>query len=222
MVTTQRGFHGTPGTPLNPPLPTNIEFTPSPSESISWVTSFSQFNITRAFNWNLHSPDCPAIYYNILASNSGSCPTTTNHVSIACTDVPTDSSTCTFAVQIVICGNITGESSQVLSLNNNILGQFSFNLYLSLGSVLCYCSVGRSERSPAIVFAISLGVALVICLINLTMIVLLIKSKTKVETLVVNTTLDTDQTRKASVPLSSHVNTKKNVAYVVHSPKTGS
>ena len=57
------------------------------------------------FTWNVASFwDCPAIHYNILASNCGSCPTTTNHTNAICTDVPVND-VCTFAVQIVVCGN---------------------------------------------------------------------------------------------------------------------
>ena len=111
-------------------IPTNdiIEFTTSPPESISWITSFSQFNITRDFNWKSFLPHCPAVHYNILASNCGSCPTTTNHTTVTCADVPADSSMCTFAVRTVICGNITGEPSQVLTFNNNhFLGWLIFH-----------------------------------------------------------------------------------------------
>ena len=100
-----------------------IEFAPSsPPVSISWSATSSEF---YTFNWNMRSPDCPgsAIHYNTLASNCGSCPTTTNHTNITCTDVPTDGSTCTFTIQTVICGIITGVVSQVSLLNINILGQ---------------------------------------------------------------------------------------------------
>ena len=43
--------------------------------------------------------------YNILASNCGSCPTTTNHTNVTCTDIPTNynDSTCTLAVETVVC-----------------------------------------------------------------------------------------------------------------------
>ena len=89
--------------------------------------------------------------------------------------------------------------------------------------IVSQCSyVGSSECGPALISAICLGVALFICLIGLVIVtILVIKSKTNAGTLVVNTTLDKDATRHASesVPLSSHVNTKKNIAYVVHSPK---
>ena len=100
----------------------NVEFnTPLPPKSINWMTNYPQPTLI-AFIWNTYSPDCPAIHYNILASNCGNCPNTTNHTTAICTGVPTDNSMCTFAVQTVACGNITGESNQVL-LFNNIPGQ---------------------------------------------------------------------------------------------------
>ena len=73
------------------------------------------------FNWSSISPDCPAIYYNILASSCGSCPTTTNHTTVTCTDVPTSDSACTFALQTVICGNITSNRSVPVRVNTGIL-----------------------------------------------------------------------------------------------------
>ena len=68
------------------------------------------------FAWSPVAPDCPAIHYKILASNCGSCPNTTNHNAVPCTDVSTDGSECTFAVQTVICGNITGNASNPFNI----------------------------------------------------------------------------------------------------------
>ena len=68
------------------------------------------------FVWSPVAPDCPTVHYNILASNCGSCPTTTNHTTVTCTDVPTDGSTCIFAVQTAVCGNIVGELSDTIQL----------------------------------------------------------------------------------------------------------
>jgi hypothetical protein len=69
------------------------------------------------FSWSSVAPDCPSIHYNILASNCGSCPTTTNHTNATCTDLPSDDSMCNFAIQTVICGNITGKWSKPLTFN---------------------------------------------------------------------------------------------------------
>ena len=70
-----------------------------------------------SFTWSPVAPDCSAIHYNILASNCGSCPTTTNHTTVTCTDVPVNSGVCTFAVQTVLCRNITGKTSHLLTTN---------------------------------------------------------------------------------------------------------
>ena len=103
-----------------------LEFSsPLPPENVIWTTNYLPSNMIT-FTWNTNSPDCPAIHYNILASNCGSCPTTTNYTTVTCTDVPTDGSMCTFAVQTVVCGNITGESSQALLFNNNVQGQLKY------------------------------------------------------------------------------------------------
>ena len=70
------------------------------------------------FSW---STDCPAmLHYNILASNCGSCPTTTNHTNVTCTNVPTNNSVCVFTIQTVVCGNITGQISNPVRVNVNI------------------------------------------------------------------------------------------------------
>ena len=63
------------------------------------------------FDWSPVAPDCHTLHYNILSSNCGSCSTTTTNTTVTCTDVPTDGSMCTFAVQTVVCGNIVGNFS---------------------------------------------------------------------------------------------------------------
>ena len=70
-----------------------------------------------SFTWSPVAPDCPAIHYNILASNCGSCPTTTNHSTVTCTDIPVNSHVCTFAVKRVLCGNLTDNMSRSLTIN---------------------------------------------------------------------------------------------------------
>ena len=62
------------------------------------------------------APDCPAVSYNIQASNCGSCPATTNYTNVTCTDIPTDGSKCTFAIRTVVCGNIIGKLSEVMNI----------------------------------------------------------------------------------------------------------
>ena len=86
------------------------------------------------FNWSSVSPDCPhsSIHYNILASNCGSCPTTTNHTAVTCTDVPTDSTTCLFAVQTVACGNVAGNSTNPISVSVNTATQTTVTVVTGL------------------------------------------------------------------------------------------
>ena len=89
---------------------------------------------------------------------------------------------------------------------------------------ILFYDIGSSESESALISAVCLGVALLICLIGLiTVIILLIKSKTKVGTMVVNTAaVDKVQSTSTSATQSSHISTKKNISYVVHSPKTAS
>ena len=49
-----------------------------------------------------------ATSYNILSSNCGSCPTTTNHNTATCTDIPTNDGVCNFTIQIHVCENYIG------------------------------------------------------------------------------------------------------------------
>ena len=70
------------------------------------------------FTWSPAAPNCLAIYYNILASNCGSCPTTTNHTTATCTDVPINGSMCLFMVQPVVCGYASGNSNYSLTIDS--------------------------------------------------------------------------------------------------------
>ena len=81
---------------------------PPPNKVQVSVINFSLQEQT--FSWSPVAPDCPAIHYNILASNCGSCPTTTNHINVTCTGIPPKGSMCIFAIQTVVCGNITGNT----------------------------------------------------------------------------------------------------------------
>ena len=61
------------------------------------------------------------VHYNILSSKCGSCPTTTTNTTVTCTDVPTDGSVCTFAVETAVCGNITCSEEWEISVINKTL-----------------------------------------------------------------------------------------------------
>ena len=67
------------------------------------------------------------LHYNILALNCGSCPTTTNHTTLTCTDVPTDGSACVFSVQTVVCGNLAGNFSDMINVTTYILSSTKDN-----------------------------------------------------------------------------------------------
>ena len=96
---------------------TTASLSPTNKLEISDI-NFSPRQLT--FSWSPVAPDCPAIHYNILASNCGSCPTTTNHTNVTCTDVPTNG-TCIFAAQTVVCGNIAGDTSYPIRINTGLL-----------------------------------------------------------------------------------------------------
>ena len=57
------------------------------------------------------------VHYVINQSNCGRCSTVTNYTSVTCTDVPTDESICTFAIQTVICGDTVGHMSNFIAIN---------------------------------------------------------------------------------------------------------
>ena len=95
-------------------LPNTAPFPPPDEVSIAQV-NFGTKKVT--LSWSPVALDYPAIHYNILASNCGSCPTTTNHTNVTCTDLPSDDSMCNFAIQTVVCGNITGNWSKPLTFN---------------------------------------------------------------------------------------------------------
>ena len=63
------------------------------------------------FTWNEVASGCNVVHYRIIASNCGRCSATTVHTTVFCTDIPTDGSLCTFALQTVVCDNIAGNVS---------------------------------------------------------------------------------------------------------------
>ena len=92
---------------------------PPPSNLHISTANFTAREIT--FTWNPIAPDCPAVYYNILSLNCGSCPTITNHTTVTCTEIPTSGSVCRFALQTVACRNIAGNISNVVSVTTTTL-----------------------------------------------------------------------------------------------------
>ena len=64
------------------------------------------------FRWTPIATECPDIHYVINASNCGNCPTTTNHTTVTCTDVPSDGNICTFALKTQVCSDVFGKMSE--------------------------------------------------------------------------------------------------------------
>ena len=75
----------------------------SPKFNIIYTSLVDAVSKQITFTWSPVYPECPAIHYNILASNCGHCPTTTNHTNVTCSDALTRAM-CTFAVQALNCG----------------------------------------------------------------------------------------------------------------------
>ena len=89
---------------------------PPPKKFSLALVMFGSKKIT--FSWSPVAPDCPAVHYNnILSSNCGSCPTTTATNKVTCDVRNHPESLCTFAVQRVVCGNITGNVSEYITLD---------------------------------------------------------------------------------------------------------
>ena len=86
---------------------------PFPPDNISWIATCLQSDL--AFNWSTVAPNYSqtAIHYSIFASNCGSCPNTTTHTTVTCTDVPTDGNMCTFELQTVVCENVSSDPRRV-------------------------------------------------------------------------------------------------------------
>ena len=102
------------------------------------------------FSW---STGCGAkLHYNILASNCGSCPTTTNHTNVTCTNVPTNNSVCIFSIQTVVCGNISGQISYPVRVSVNIANSTVTVLtgltVSTISPIISYCDCSRLIQNP--------------------------------------------------------------------------
>ena len=68
------------------------------------------------FAWNPHTSNCASIVYAVT-SDCGVCPSTTIHNTVTCSRSSTDDHVrCTFAVQTVVCGNVVGERSRLVTI----------------------------------------------------------------------------------------------------------
>ena len=87
------------------PPPTNIS-----------LSSVQRGQLT--IGWDPVVQNCPALYYYVIASNCGACPTTTVHNFITCTNVTelmaSSFHVCTVIVETVVCDDIFGTNSEPL------------------------------------------------------------------------------------------------------------
>ena len=112
-------------TELMPHLTLDIDQLSLPDKVYISVADFKSKRFT--FSWSPVTTDCSMLHYKIIASNCGSCPTNTTLTNVTCTGVPTDSSVCTFTIHTVVCGNITGVTSDKVKSD---IGQYSTHVYL--------------------------------------------------------------------------------------------
>ena len=164
------------------------------------------------FSW---STNCGTkFHYNILASNCGSCPTTTNHTNVTCTDVPTNNSVCIFIIQTVVCGNITGQLSYPIRATIlNPTDNTSFGIHSS-DSCQAYII---STSVLATVLCVSVVVSIIITVI------VIATARRKVQVgLGLQLTNRAEKSRDAEsmyedvtgpLPSASAINTQDNVAY---------
>ena len=76
------------------------------------------------FHWNQLTSDlqwagsgsCSSFVYNIIASNCGSCPNSTSSSFTTCINMTINGSTCLFAVETKVCGNIVGHTNNTISV----------------------------------------------------------------------------------------------------------
>ena len=93
------------------------------------------------FKWNSLDGNNSATSYNILASNCGNCPTTTNHTNVTCTDVPTNDGVCNFTIQILVCENYVGSVYHTFPLPNRPRPDHNSTLLPALTSAILILGV---------------------------------------------------------------------------------
>ena len=195
---------------------------PPPNALHIRAANFASKELT--FSWSPVAPDCPAVHYNILASNCGNCPTFTSHTNVTCTDVPTDGSNCTFAVQTVACGNLTGNVSEPISITFYPERVPIDHLYPATESLSTHTLEQSSDTNTA-PYKISTGflaTALIICVVaSMTMIAIMIVKRSKISAAFTPSRTEESAVRAESTyedvtgPLSSDsiISTQDNVAY---------
>ena len=117
---------------------TTAQFNPS-VHGIHYFMKNADPGRTIFFTWSLFKiSTCSAIPY-FLASNCGSCPTTTNYTNVTCTNVPSDATQCTLAVIPTICGGIPPEL--IILLDINLKGNINLPLRIIRSKSVLYCYI---------------------------------------------------------------------------------
>ena len=107
---------------------------PSPPTDITWELIGSNVTNMAMFMWSPVLSNCSKVKYNIDHSNCGSCPNTTTHTNITCTHITSSTLLgCMLTVQTVVCGNISGDWSNKISLSEKGKTYFQSDLH----SILC-------------------------------------------------------------------------------------
>ena len=164
------------------------------------------------FSWSPVAPDCPAIHYNILASsNCSSCPTTTSDNNVTCTDIPPDYSECIFAVQTVVCGNITSNIINPIGVNTGTCISANINTV---------CTIPISLLVTALMVSVVVFITVIIIILRKSK----ANAKAGLEQLQLTNTARSSKThnnmesmyKDVTGPLPSvpAINTQDNVAYV--------
>ena len=100
------------------------------------------------FNWTSVDALCDSVSYNIIrfSSNCGQCPSTTNNTTATCTDTVASGQVCTFIVQAVVCGTITGSQASPTTV---IMEGEPFSIMFLLFVITLFCSF-VAPRVPTI------------------------------------------------------------------------
>ena len=178
----------------------------SPPNKINISTAnFDSRHLT--FSWSPVAPDRPAIHYNILASNCGSYPTSTNHTKVTCTDAPSDDIMCSFAVQTVLCESVMGNVSDTFRVyGHTTMPQERNNMDI------CTNTAYLATISSLVVALITSVVVLVTAII-----IILQRSKAKIKELQTPhreaSSAHMEAMYEDPLPSVTAISTKENVAY---------
>ena len=177
---------------------------PPPNKLFISTANFVSWYLT--FSWSPVASDCPAtIHYNILASNCGSCPTTTNHTNVTCTDIPTENSVCTFAIQTVLCETLIGNKSDpVIVTTTRLLDRINVDMSTNTAYLATISSLVVALITSAVVFTTAI-------------VIILQRNKTKIKELQPThreaSSSHMESLYEDPLPSVSAISTKENVAY---------